>query len=102
MYKNPFFVLSLLLSINFFASANNNDVHNSSSYIAPLAKSSLLLDIDVINNERLVAVGAYGHILFSNDGIDWQQANVPVKSTLTGVFFINDKLGWAVGHDAVI
>ncbi|QOL24992.1 hypothetical protein LP316_11835 [Thalassotalea sp. LPB0316] len=74
----------------------------SPSWQAPLANKSLLLDITSVNNERLVAVGEYGHILVSSDGQQWQQASVPVTSTLTAVFFVNSMKGWAVGHDATI
>ncbi len=72
------------------------------SMIAPLASKSLLLDITSIDQSKLVAVGERGHILLSTDGINWQQAKVPVQSTLTSVFFLNAKQGWAVGHDASI
>ncbi|PKI17445.1 hypothetical protein CXF71_04305 [Colwellia sp. 12G3] len=67
-----------------------------------LASKSLLLDISPIGEEKLVAVGQHGHILLSSDGEQWQQANVPVQVTLTSVYFLNDQLGWAVGHDATI
>jgi len=67
-----------------------------------LASKSLLLDISHRGQESLVAVGQQGHILLSNDGKEWQQANVPVQTTLTSVYFLNEKLGWAVGHDATI
>lgn len=69
---------------------------------SPLASKSLLLDISPIGQQKLVAVGQHGHILVSNDGEKWQQANVPVQVTLTSVFFLNEQLGWAVGHDATI
>ena len=69
---------------------------------APLASQSLLLDITVIAQSRLIAVGERGHILLSSDGVQWQQADVPVQSTLTAVFFIDENNGWAVGHDATI
>jgi len=69
---------------------------------APLASKSLLLDITHIGQEKLVVVGEHGHILLSTDGQEWQQANVPVQTTLTSVFFFNTQLGWAVGHDATI
>ncbi|AAZ24840.1 WD40/YVTN/BNR-like repeat-containing protein [Colwellia psychrerythraea] len=69
---------------------------------SPLASKSLLLDISLIGQEKLVTVGQHGHILLSNDGKKWQQANVPVQVTLTNVFFLNEQLGWAVGHDATI
>lgn len=53
--------------------------------------------------ERLVAVGAYGTILYSDDsGASWRQARVPVQVSLTGVSFPTPEQGWAVGHDAVI
>lgn len=53
--------------------------------------------------ERYFAGGEHGHIIFSNDGGNtWTQAEVPVRSTITDIFFINDQLGWAVGHEGVI
>jgi photosystem II stability/assembly factor-like uncharacterized protein len=70
--------------------------------IAPLASKSLLLDITEINQEKLVAVGERGHILYSTDGVNWQQAQVPLQTTLTAVYFIDESNGWAVGHDATI
>ncbi|MBB1519453.1 WD40/YVTN/BNR-like repeat-containing protein [Aquipseudomonas guryensis] len=69
---------------------------------SPKAASSLLLDI-AHAGKRLVAVGDRGHILFSDDsGRNWVQARVPSRQMLTGVFFVDDKKGWAVGHDAQI
>jgi len=69
---------------------------------APLASKSLMLDIVNINNKQLVAVGERGHILLSDDAITWRQAKVPVRVTLTSVYFIDEQQGWAVGHDATI
>jgi len=68
-----------------------------------LAAESLLLGVTRAGN-RMVAVGEYGNIVLSDDnGKTWRQANrVPTTITLTSVFFINDKKGWAVGHDAWI
>ena len=60
---------------------------------------------DVINvNGRMVAVGEYGHILYSDDVAcnDWSQADVPVSLTLTSVYFPTDEKGWAVGHDGIV
>ena len=76
--------------------------NNIPSVQAPLASKSLLLDITKVGQSRLVAVGEHGHILLSSDAINWQQASVPLQTTLTSVFFINNSLGWAVGHDATI
>ncbi|MFI8479322.1 WD40/YVTN/BNR-like repeat-containing protein [Pseudomonas sp. NPDC078700] len=73
-----------------------------SSIESPRAKSSLLLDITVAG-KRLVAVGDRGHILYSDDdGASWLQAKVPTRQLLTAVYFVDDKHGWAVGHDAQI
>ncbi|HEX7383891.1 MAG TPA: YCF48-related protein [Burkholderiaceae bacterium] len=54
--------------------------------------------------ERIVAVGARGVVLLSDDaGKRWRQAQaVPVRSTLTDVHFVDAQRGWAVGHDGVI
>ena len=69
--------------------------------LQPLVSDSLLLDVARIG-DRLVAVGERGHVVFSDDGSAWQQAeHVPTRSTLTTVFARGDRL-WAAGHDAVI
>lgn len=72
------------------------------SVIAPLASKSLLL-AGCFAGDRMVVVGERGHILYSDDnGKSWTQARVQTIATLTGVYFQNKDLGWAVGHDAVI
>ena len=66
------------------------------------ASTSLLLDVERAG-ERLVAVGSRGHIVYSdNQGESWLQAPVPVRQLLTAVDFIDDRHGWAVGHDSLI
>jgi photosystem II stability/assembly factor-like uncharacterized protein len=54
--------------------------------------------------KRIVAVGEHGIVLLSdNEGKNFRQArSVPVRSTLTEVFFVDDRTGWAVGHWGVI
>jgi len=72
------------------------------SQIMPLAAQSLLLDGQVIG-DRIVVAGERGHILISEDqGASWQQQQVPTRTTLTSVFFIDQQHGWAAGHDSVI
>src|SRR5665811_1268044 len=67
----------------------------------PLATKSLLLDITRFG-DRFIAVGERGHIVISDDGKNWKQADhVPTRSTLTTVFATKNRL-WAGGHDAVI
>ena len=53
---------------------------------------------------RLVAVGERGLVVLSDDGgAHWRQARaVPVSTTLTALSFVDDKLGWAVGHGGVV
>jgi len=69
---------------------------------AALAGRSLMLDAAAADG-ALVAVGGRGHILISEDGGEtWQQVEVPTRAALTGVFFHDRDLGWAVGHDSVI
>ncbi|MFP5427781.1 MAG: YCF48-related protein [Gammaproteobacteria bacterium] len=73
-------------------------------YSTESAKASESLLIDAAHaGKRLVVVGDRGHILFSDDqGKTWTQARVPTRQLLTAVFFLDDKRGWAVGHDAQI
>ena len=54
--------------------------------------------------KRIVAVGNHGIVLLSDtDGADFRQAkSVPVRSTLSAVFFVDDKTGWAVGQWGVV
>jgi photosystem II stability/assembly factor-like uncharacterized protein len=69
--------------------------------LQPLVSESVLLDVVRLGN-RLVAVGERGHVVFSDDGEGWQQAeHVPTRSTLTTVVTIGERM-WAGGHDAII
>jgi len=62
----------------------------------------LLLDVDKAG-ERLVAVGSRGHIVYSDDNAEtWVQAPVPTRQMLTAVDFVDERNGWAVGHDSLI
>lgn len=73
-------------------------------YATESAKAAKSLILDVVHaGARLVAVGDRGHILYSDDqGKTWTQAKVPSRQLLTAVYFVDDKHGWAVGHDAQI
>lgn len=66
------------------------------------ASKSLLLDVEQAG-KRLVAVGSRGHIVYSDDqGGSWLQAPAPTRQLLTAVDFIDERNGWAVGHDSLI
>lgn len=66
-----------------------------------IASRSLLTD-SIRLTDRVVAVGGNGVIVYSKGGGDWIQAQVPTQVLLTSVFFIDDKEGWAAGHDTLI
>lgn len=51
---------------------------------------------------RLVAVGGQGTVLLSDDGQHFRQVQVPVRLTLTGVHFVDDRTGWVSGHAGAI
>lgn len=70
---------------------------------SPLASKALLTDSAWAGN-RVVAVGAHGNIVYSdNQGREWRQANhVPTQVLLTAVAFADDRHGWAGGHDSLI
>ena len=96
-------VATLALGGMALAQLDPNDSANKPAEIAPLAASSLLLDLAVAG-ARIVAVGERGHVLLSDDhGATWRQAkSVPTRVMLTAVFFIDPEYGWAVGHDETI
>ena len=68
--------------------------------ILPRASRSLLLDA-VRTNAGYFAVGERGHVLVSEDGQAWTQAQVPTRATLTTIATADGVL-WAAGHDGVI
>jgi len=72
---------------------------------AKLAASSPVMALTT-TQDKIVGVGVRGHVLVghSNEGpsIDWVQKTVPTNVLLTSVTFTDNKLGWAVGHDATI
>ncbi|WOH38183.1 YCF48-related protein [Thalassotalea fonticola] len=99
-YAASAFVACLGL-ISAIASAKN-DALAESAMTSSLAQHSLLMDLDQVGS-RLIAVGERGHILISEDNaISWKQMPVPVRVTLTASYFVDEKHGWAVGHDGVV
>jgi photosystem II stability/assembly factor-like uncharacterized protein len=91
---------ALLLACS-FASAQEEPPAPKPAIQAPLADQSLMLDV-IAHDGAYVAVGSRGHVLLSDDGREWRQAqSVPVQATLTRVTGFGRRL-WAVGHDAVI
>lgn len=95
-------VLAAALSATPRASAGDSaDLDVDYAEHLPLVTSSMLLDITRAG-DRYVAVGERGHVIFSDDGDTWKQAEVvPTRATLTSVTYADGRL-WAGGHDAVI
>jgi len=97
-----FLAILFLIITNLYAFQSVASTGLIPSVKSNLASQSLLLGITKASEDKVVIVGARGHILTSSDGSHWQQANVPMQVTLTNVYFYNENLGWAVGHDASI
>jgi photosystem II stability/assembly factor-like uncharacterized protein len=104
----PFFSmlsLSVALGVGSVSSAHADGVNSASLRPAEMsakAGSTLLLDVAMAGS-RLVAVGVRGHILYSDDqGASWTQSPVPARQMLTGLHFVDERHGWAVGHDSII
>jgi photosystem II stability/assembly factor-like uncharacterized protein len=91
-----------LLALPVIALASGSAAADTYAPIMPLAARSLLLDVSVAG-DRVVVAGERGHILYSDDnGISWQQARVATTQMLTGIHFVDEQRGWAVGHDGLV
>lgn len=71
------------------------------SWIKPKADQSVLVDI-ANAGERWIVVGERGHVLLSDDALNWRQVRAPTRVLLTAVTLNERGLGFAVGHDATI
>ena len=93
---------TLLLQQGVVQAAEYIDVLDMPAAMSQLAIKGPLTTV-IKAGDRLVAVGARGHIVYSDDaGKTWQQAKVPVSSDLSSAYFVTPAEGWAVGHDGVI
>lgn len=100
LIKSALFAISLMFTT--LTHAEWQDPLESPALATDRAHQSLLLDITRVGS-RLVAVGAHGHIIYSDDsGKSWLQARTPSSVTLTAVYFPSATKGWAVGHDGLI
>jgi photosystem II stability/assembly factor-like uncharacterized protein len=91
-----------------FLLSTTGSVAEEAAPAAAPAKSGIVVDIksdriilmDIARaGDRLVAVGERGFALVSDDfGGTWKAIETPVTRTLTGIAFMDDKTGIAVGH----
>ncbi len=94
-------VLGSFLCAGMVLAQPNVEIEARPAIQAPLADQSLLLDV-IRYNGSYITVGERGHVLRSDDGQTWTQAEkVPVNSTLTRATSADRRL-WAVGHDSAI
>lgn len=91
----------LLAPIAAMTSAKSYDVLELPASKSELAAESLIYTIREFHG-RFYATGHRGHILISEDGVTWNQAEVPVRSSILDIHFPTPELGWAVGHEGVI
>jgi photosystem II stability/assembly factor-like uncharacterized protein len=69
---------------------------------SPVITDSLMLAVARAGG-RLVAVGERGFIALSDDaGITWTQASAELSVNLTSVEFLDERRGWAGGHEGVL
>jgi photosystem II stability/assembly factor-like uncharacterized protein len=65
--------------------------------------SRLLLVAAASAGKRMVAVGEHGYVVYSDDqGKTWLRGATPRRAMLTAVAFVDEKNGWAAGHDGQI
>lgn len=96
------FITPVMATTESAKSSAGGDPATLYSIESPRSVRGLLLDVTHAGS-RLVVVGDRGHILYSDDqGKSWTQAKVPTRQLLTAVYFVDDRHGWAVGHDAQI
>jgi photosystem II stability/assembly factor-like uncharacterized protein len=94
------FVLLAVLATGFLPVASL--AASKPAVMAPLAEKSLLLAASA-KDGMMAVVGERGHILLSNDnGSTWSQVPVPTRTLLNGVYFHDQQLGWAVGHEETV
>ncbi len=93
--------LSLCIWASSAVSAPIPDYEKKPALTITAPADSVLLDITQAG-KRLVAIGERGLIIYSDDGINWHQADVPLSATLTAITFVDDKQGWATGHGGTI
>jgi len=102
LMRTGVYTAMMLIGLNSASHAQWQDPLETPAMETLKAHDELLLDI-TLTGDRLVAVGARGHIIYSDDdGYTWVQASVPVINTLTAVYFVDQTTGWAIGHDAVV
>lgn len=81
--------------------SNGNAGFNVPPMLVVPAKAPIIAA--ALAGKRIVAVGDYGVVILSDNGKIYRQAKVvPTRAVLTSLFFLDDRRGWAAGHDGTI
>src|SRR3569833_709988 len=94
--------LCLSSGIGELAHAGDTPAHSLQKPAAIVANAAQAPLLSIARaGRRIVAVGDHGVVLLSDDeGAHFRQAHaVPSQALLTSVCFLDDKQGWAAGHD---
>ena len=82
--------------------ATSYDPATANAEIMPIKQMMQALYTDITKSSiGAVAVGERGHILYSENMLDWKQSSSPTRSLLTNAFSLGNHV-WAVGHEQVI
>ncbi|AEI81842.1 glycosyl hydrolase (plasmid) [Cupriavidus necator N-1] len=101
--NRPFRVLAICLAcaLPFTANAFQNPLSLPSKTIPHPDQAPMFAIAQA--GSRTVSVGRHGVIAYQDrNGKAWRQAKVPVSSDLVGVSFVDERMGWAVGHGGVV
>jgi photosystem II stability/assembly factor-like uncharacterized protein len=101
-FKKTHQYISVVVFVIFLSPAIAESLQKPAVMSSLASKVLLTGSAKLKSNAGYVGVGVYGHIIYSADAEKWTQANTPTQALLTNVFFLDENLGWATGHDAVI
>lgn len=101
MHKANLLPAALLAGLFLSAAWADTSLAPRPAEMMPDAHKTILNDVIALEDHYL-AVGDRGHILRSSDGLNWEQVPVPVRAMLIRARFLNDRIGWAVGHDGTV
>ena len=96
------FLLGCALLVPMWSTAAGTDLLSLPAKKSDKASRAMMLAVGMAG-ARVVVAGERGIILYSDDACkSWSQSEVPVSVTLTALQFVNDRTGWAAGHDGVV
>lgn len=87
-----------------FGVLTDSDAQNGEwRWLDPLPNANRISDFHVFNENRIIAVGAAGNILLTEDGGDnWEIIDSGTTIRLNTVFFADDQTGWIGGQSRTI